>query len=120
MNVLGYHSTRVVDEMPMQPEEFVETYTAKSIESKSTKSEDVFVSEARSVQVLFQVTDSEMDGQDRLDIPSYDKSMNKSFLFVAVELKRTTYSRSRYAAFTREVNKRFKIPARSTIPNVRL
>lgn len=106
LNVLGYHSTRIVDEVSMQPEEFVEMYAAES-----TKSEDVFVSEARSVQVLFQVTDSEMDGQARLDAASYDKSMNKSFLFVAVELKRTTHSRGRYAAFTREINKRLKIPA---------
>ena len=111
LNILGYHSTRVVDEAPMQPEEFVEMYTAKSAKSESTKSEDVFVSEARSVQVLFQVTDSEMGGQTRLDATSYDKSMNKSFLFVAVELKRITYPRGRYAAFTREINKRLKIPA---------
>ena len=106
LSVLGYHSTRIVDEAPMQPEEFVGMYAAES-----TKSEDVFVSEARSVQVLFQVTDSEMDGQARLDAASYDKSVNKSFLFVAVELKRATYPRGRYAAFTREINKRLKIPA---------
>ena len=106
LSVLGYHSTRIVDEVSMQPEEFVDMYAAGS-----TKSEDVFVSEARSVQVLFQVTDSEMDGQARLDATSYDKSVNKSFLFVAVELKCTTYPRSRYAAFTREINKRLKIPA---------
>lgn len=109
LNVLGYNSTRVVDEMPVQSKEFIETYTTST--KSSTKSEDAFVSEARSVQVLFQVTDSEMDGQARLDTASYDKSMNKSFLFVAVELQRTTYSRGRYASFTREINKRLKIPA---------
>ena len=106
LNVLGYHSTRIVDEVSMQPEEFVKMYAAES-----TKSEDIFVSEARSVQVLFQVTDNEMDGQARLDAASYDKSVHKSFLFVAIELKRTTYPRGRYAAFTREINKRLKIPA---------
>lgn len=107
LNELGYRSERIMPGMPLRPEEFVEMF-----EANSTKSEHNFVLEVQSIQVLFQISDSEIDfGQARLDNTTYDKNLNKSFLFVAVELKNTTHPRGRYAAFIREINKRLKIPA---------
>lgn len=41
----------------------------------------------------------------------FDTDSARSFLFAAVELSGAAYPRDRYAAFTREINKRFPIPA---------
>ena len=41
---------------------------------------------------------------------TFDKGHNRSFIFIAVELKRDVYSRGKYAEFTREINKRFASP----------
>ena len=108
LDVLGYRSSRVVDDTSMPPEEFIDMYNPHTLNKLETE----FISEARSVQILFQVTDTEMDfGQIQLDVTSYDKTINKSFLFVAVELDHTIHPRGRYAAFTRVVNRQLMIPA---------
>ena len=45
-----------------------------------------------------------------LESNSFDKSNISSFLFCAVELKDNNYSRTKYAEFTREINKRLFAP----------
>ena len=45
-----------------------------------------------------------------LESNSFDKGNIKSFLFCAVELKGNRYSRTKYAEFTREINKRLFAP----------
>ena len=45
-----------------------------------------------------------------LESNAFDKGNIKSFLFCAVELKDNNYSRTKYAEFTREINKRLFAP----------
>ena len=79
----------------------------------NTKTEKDFRKHAESVQLVFQFTSDEIadDPQGTLfEAASFDKGNIKSFLFCAVELKDSTYSRTKYAEFTREINKRLFAP----------
>ena len=79
----------------------------------NTKTEQEFRKHAESVQLVFQFTSDEIadDPQGTLfESASFDKGNIKSFLFCAVELKDNTYSRTKYAEFTREINKRLFAP----------
>ena len=79
----------------------------------NTKTEKEFRKHAESVQLVFQFTSDEIadDPQGTLfEAASFDKGNIKSFLFCAVELKDNNYSRTKYAEFTREINKRLFAP----------
>ncbi len=114
LGVLGYRSERTLPGQSGTVDEFLERFPA---ENSSTKSELEFREAAASIHFLFQVTDDEIaDGgsmQGLLMDDEFQKSNVRSFLFTAVELKGDEYARGRYAAFTREINKRL-----STIPSV--
>ena len=65
------------------------------------------------VQVLSQVTDTEIDLSSQRQLlgdEGYDPANIRSFVFAAVDLKEDTYPRGKYAQFTREVNKRMSQP----------
>ena len=65
------------------------------------------------MNLIFQLTSDEIadDPQGTLfESASFDKGNIKSFLFCAVELKDNNYSRTKYAEFTREINKRLFAP----------
>ena len=79
----------------------------------NTKTEQEFRKHAESVKLVFQFTSDEItdDIQQKLfESEAFDKGNIKSFLFCAVELKDNTYSRTKYAEFTREINKRLFAP----------
>ena len=80
-----------------------------------TLSEQDFIREAQSVHILFQLTDAEIAAAEQqpglLDSAGgFDGGNADSFLFAAVALRGDAYSRSQYAAFTREINKRIQVP----------
>ena len=111
LNALGYESEKRI---PLSGD--VDTFLAALPPSSKTQAEERFRSNAASAHLIFQLTDEEIaagaSGQQRLLATSdFDKGNIKSFLFVAVELTGTKYSRSEYALFTREINKRFPMPA---------
>ena len=65
------------------------------------------------MQLVFQFTSDEIvdDTQQTLfESDAFNKGWTDSFLFCAVELKDNTYSRTQYAEFTREINKRLLAP----------
>ena len=79
----------------------------------NTKTEQEFRKHAESVKLVFQFTSDEITDhiQQRLfESDGFDKGNIKSFLFCAVELKDNIYSRTKYAEFTREINKRLFAP----------
>ena len=77
--------------------------------------EQDFARSATAVRLLFQFTDTEIANQTQqpllADAPESDPGNARSFLFAAVQLSGPRYPRGRYAAFTREINKRFPVPA---------
>lgn len=116
---LGYRSTRTLEGQSGSVEDFIAQFPAPTEE---TESERRFRENATAVHILFQVTDGEINEErlgssqgTLLDTKNFDDGLNKSYLFLAVELNQPPilppYSRSQYAAFTREINKRFPMPA---------
>ena len=106
---LGYRSERILTGQSGAAAELVAS-------NADTRSKADFIAAARSARVLFQVTDAEISGAaaeslfaDR-DFADFADPQS-SFIFAVVELADNSYPRGRYAAFTREINKRFQAPA---------
>ena len=111
---LGYHSERVLAGQSGGVADFIDKFPAPT---PDTVSERDLRNRATAVHILFQVTDEEIDeelsgsGQATVDTQGFDKGLNKSYLFLAVELNQSQISRSQCIQFTREINKRFPMPA---------
>ena len=108
LDVLGYRSERTL-ELSGSADDFIEQFPAAN---ENTKTEQAFCDNVQSVRILFQLTDAEIAAQSALfDAGDFDAGNARSFLFAAVELNGTSYPRGQYATVTREINKRFPMPA---------
>ena len=106
---LGYRSERTL-ELSGAVDDFFEEFPALN---PNTKTEQEFRKSAESVKPVFQFTSDEIadDIQQTLfESDAFDEGNTDSFLFCAVKLKDNTYSRTKYAEFTREINKRLLAP----------
>ena len=103
---LGYRSERTL-ELSGAVKDFIQEFPAPN---PNTKTEQAFRNSTESVQLLFQFTSDEIAGDMESAGDSLQESWTESFLFFTVTLKENTYSRSRYAEFTREINKRLIAP----------
>ncbi len=101
---IGYRSERTL-ELSGTVHDFFEEFPPLN---PNTKTEQEFRKHAESTQIIFQLTKDEIIDEDISK--SFDKGNNQSFLFCAVELKDNNYSRTKYAEFTREINKRLFAP----------
>ena len=112
LNTLGYRSDRIAD-LSGTVDDFINIngFHRRDGTDKPTQNEQEFRKHAHAVHVVFQVTDDEVaESQFAGGKSAFDSGLNKSFIFTAVELKSTSYPRSQYAKFTREVNKRLPGP----------
>ena len=101
--VLGYRS-ELTAKLWETVDEFIETFSAQN---ENTKTEQEFRDNAKSVEIIFQVTSDEIaSNQPTLFEDRFDVGNTESFMFFAVELKGKDYPRGKYAQFTREINKR--------------
>ena len=103
--VLGYRSERTA-KLPGTADDFIQRFPARN---KNTETEQEFLNNAESVELVFQVRSEEIAPSDQptlFESPAFDKGYVRSFMFFAIELKDKDYSRSKYAEFTREINKR--------------
>ena len=106
---LGYHSERTL-ELSGTVDDFIQEFEALD---PNTKTEREFRKNAESVELVFQFTKDEIADnlqQTLFKSVSFDKANTDSFIFCAVELKDNNYSRTKYAEFTREINKRLNTP----------
>ena len=104
LSTLGYRSELTL-ELSGTVHDFFEEFPPLN---PNTKTEQKFRKHAESAQIIFQFTKDEIIDEDISK--SFDKGNNQSFLFCAVELKDNRYSRTKYAEFTREINKRLFAP----------
>ena len=104
LEVLDYHSP-LIEEFPRTADNFIQKYLA---ENENTKTEQEFRKSAKSVGLVSQVGSDEIADShpNRFESRTFNKGLIKSFVFCTVELKDKDYSRSKYAEFTREINKR--------------
>ncbi len=110
LSTLGYRSELTL-ELSGTVHDFFEEFPPLT---PNTKTEQEFRKHAESAQIIFQFTKDEIEDDPQqitmLESSAFDKGNIKSFLFCAVELKDNTYSRTKYAEFTREINKRLFAP----------
>jgi len=107
---LDYRSDVTAPEMPGGATEFVAAFPATN---SDTRTERDFLNDAESVRLLFQMNDrhvAESAPRRLFDGAGFNAGNAQSFLFAAVQLRGDGYSRGQYAAFTRELNKRFPMP----------
>ena len=104
LEVLDYPGP-LIEELPGTVDDFIQRFRA---ENENTKTEKEFRESAKSIELVSQVgSDEIVDSQpDRFESRTFDKGLIKSFVFCTVKLKDKDYSRSKYAEFTREINKR--------------
>ena len=107
---LGYKSDKTED-LFGSVDEFINDYDAPN---PNTKTEQEFRNHVKSVQFIFQFTSDEIEDDPQqtklFEAAAFDKGNNQSFIFCTVELKDNDYSRTKYAEFTREINKRLIAP----------
>lgn len=106
---LGYQSERTL-ELSGSVDDFIQEFEALN---PNTKTEQEFRNNTESVKLVFQFTSDEISDdlqQTLFESGTFSKGNTDSFLFSAVELKDNTYSRTQYAEFTREINKRLLAP----------
>lgn len=109
LSTLGY-SSDLTQELSGQVDDFIDEFEAPN---PNTKTEQEFREHVDSIQIVFQFTKDEIVDDPQLSLleaASFDKGNTQCFLFCVVELKEKNYSRTKYADFTREINKRFFAP----------
>ena len=114
-NTLGYRSEIKFSRFESSAE-FIDEF---KLDSNGTRSEQFLLEQSKFIQILFQLTDSEIkenqkDHQQELRFDrfnEFDQGREQCFLFVSVELIHQNYSRSNYGVLAREINKRFNAPA---------
>ena len=128
LDALGYASDRTIQDQSGDPADFLAN-------APDTQSKLALVAEAGSIRLLRQVADAEIaasapqsaggafdggaspsapgfrDGGASPSAPGFRGGVARSFLFLSAELRGARYPRGKYAEFTREINKRFNIPA---------
>lgn len=110
IDLLGYRSDRIPPDQTGHAADFVNQFRA---ENPGTKTEKEFLADDPTVQILSQVTDTEIDisaDPQLIRDEGYDPANIRSFVFAAVDLKQDTYPRGKYAQYAREVNKRLGQP----------
>ena len=108
LEVMGYH-TLLTENPPGTVDDFIQTFPVENEDIKTTQE---FCKSAKLVELVSQVGIDEIANShpDHLRSKAFDKKLIKSFAFLAVKLKDKNYSRSAYAQFTREINKRLMMP----------
>ncbi len=113
---LGYASHKTAD-LPNQPQEFVRAIERLLGNSTQLHAANASLPEWKSAAFLFQLTNDELPalaaGQLSLlgDTGGVQAHQVESFVFIAIDLKPRTWSRTDLAKLTREVNRLFPMPA---------
>ncbi|MCY3627830.1 MAG: hypothetical protein OXG88_09330 [Gammaproteobacteria bacterium] len=111
LDILGYNSGKVLSGQTDQVEDFIQQLNVSSIDVGKL---DSLRSNVKRIRFLFQFADDDVSVRDNHlandTLQLYNQaSREKSFLFVAVDLHKESYSRGQYAEITREINKIFQL-----------
>ena len=69
------------------------------------------VAEWKAIEFLFQLSDEDIGTHLPFSSGKFDNSIIESYVFLAIDLAETNYTRTKLATITREINKRFPMPA---------
>ena len=111
LDILGYRSNRTMSLDPNTAEEFIDHFDP----SKTTNAERALLDEWESIDLLFQLTGDEITLSDQptlgFESSGIDNSVYQSYLFFALKLRGSSYSRTKLSQLTREINKLTPMPA---------
>ena len=112
LKVLGYESQRTRSRSSNTLEAFLEDFDSHG----QMNQEKALLHDWQTADFLFQLTADEIEQQTQETITfnenqGVDDTIYYSYLFLAVKLKGDSYSRTALADITREINKRYAMPA---------
>ena len=110
LKALGYSSNKTLEIPGSDPKEFIKKF-AQSSSSRFNEDEAVF-EDWKQADFLFQLTDEDLSyGNATSQSEKFDKGLYESYVFWAIELKGSLYSRTELAGVTRQINRLFPMPA---------
>ena len=111
LNALGYESEITVELESNLAEEFISYFD----QFGKLNRERAMVDEWESIDFLFQLTEEEIAGTDQTRIAfknhQLDDTIMESYVFFALKLKESHYTRTQLSTITREINKLMPMPA---------
>ena len=111
LNTLGYESELTIDFESSLAEEFISYF---DLFGKLDR-ERALVDEWESIDFLFQLTEEEISGTGETRIAfknrQFDNTIMESYVFFALKLKESHYTRTQLSTITREINKLMQMPA---------
>ena len=109
-SVLGYDTSLQAPLDKKTYKEFKDLYINSSQNKERFSEEKALVSDWKSIDILFQLTNDSFNGTKSLFEESVNPTDMQSYLCFAIELINEDYSKSQIANITREINKLFSIP----------
>ena len=111
LNTLGYESELTIDFESSLAEDFILYFD----QFRKLNSERAMVDEWESIDFLFQLTEEEISGTGQTRIVfknrQFDDTIMESYVFFALKLKESHYTRTQLSTITREINKPMPMPA---------
>ena len=111
LNTLGYESEITMDFESSLAEEFISYFD----EYDTLNTERAMVDEWESIDFLFQLTEEEISGSGQTRIAFKNKQLDntiiESYVFFALKLRKSDYTRTQLSTITREINKLTPMPA---------
>ena len=111
LNTLGYRSDRTMSLDPNTAAEFIDNFDP----SNTMNAERALLDEWESIDLLFQLTGDEISLSDQatlgFEAGGIDNSIYQSYLFFALKLRGSSYTRTQLSQITREINKLTPMPA---------
>jgi adenine-specific DNA-methyltransferase len=109
LDVLGYESDKTDDIEPNTFEGFKDYFLTGQ---NTFNAETAKVKDWQSIDIVFQLTDEELKKQNGLfSGGKLDNRIIESYLFLAMQLKSSSYSRTDLVRITREINKTTPMPS---------
>lgn len=104
---LGYKSDRFIADAGSSPQSFLDLFGS----GPGFDHAKALVSEWKSADLLFQITDEELSRQSSLFTDnSVQAGLLKSYVFIAIELKGGEYARGKFSGIARQINRLFPMP----------
>ncbi len=108
LNTLGYKSEKTLD-LDGSPAVFLEQFDTNP--DRPFAKDKALFDDWKEIQLLFQLTDQELSGQNKLFAENEVKQgLMSSYLFFAIELNKRDYARGKLTAIARQLNRVFPMP----------
>ncbi len=107
LNTLGYKSDKFLVGSGSKPQDFLDNFASAHPFDQAK----ALVPAWKSADLLFQLTDQELNRETSLfSDTSVKTALLRSYIFIAIELKGSEYTRTTFSSITRQINRLFPMP----------